>query len=147
MRVDSRLTMSRMPEPPLCPELARALRQARGLRRFFDSFNESIRSYEIDYVCQAKKESTRRRRAEQVAEWFMATMAAEEDLPPLIATALARNAKAREAWDRLEPSRRREYLFFIFRGVYPETRANTLARMIGYLDGSGFERERRAWAD
>jgi uncharacterized protein YdeI (YjbR/CyaY-like superfamily) len=130
-----------------CPELDRALGQARGLRTFFNSFSESIRSYQIYYVSQAKKEATRRRRAEQVAEWFMATMAAEEDLPPLIASALARNANAREAWDRLPPSRRREYLFFIFRGVYPETRANTLARIIGYLDGSGFERQRRDWED
>jgi uncharacterized protein YdeI (YjbR/CyaY-like superfamily) len=136
-----------MTHPPLCPELTHALRQSRRLRRFFDSFSESIRSYYIDYVSEVKKQATRRRRAEQVAEWFMETMAADEDLPPLIATALARNEKARQAWDRLSSSTRREYLFFILRGVYPETREKTLTRIIGYLDGSGFERQRREWAE
>ena len=134
-----------LPKP--CPELTRALRQARGLRTFLDSLPESLRSEAVSYVCQAKKEATRRRRAEQVAEWFMATMAAENDLLPMLATALASNVKAREGWGRLPQSKRRVYLFCILRGVYPETREKTLQHIIGYLDGSGFERQRREWED
>jgi uncharacterized protein YdeI (YjbR/CyaY-like superfamily) len=107
---------------PIHPLLARELRQSKRLQKFFDSLPESSRHQTDREVREVKKEDTRLRRAQHAAEYLMEAMEAELDPPPLMKTAFARNAKARQGWDLMPQSLRRQYLIDIFRSRFPETR-------------------------
>ena len=114
---------------PLHPLLARALRR-HGLTRFFNCLSESMRD-EFDYrIRSVKKEETRIRRLDQTIELLMTAKQAELDPPPVLATALAHNEQARRGWKLMPQSLRRQYLIFIFRTRYPETRALYIRRTI-----------------
>jgi uncharacterized protein YdeI (YjbR/CyaY-like superfamily) len=111
----------------LHPTLARELRQSKRLQKFFDSLPESTRRH-IDYtVREVKKEDIRLRRAQHAAEYLMEAMEAELDPPPMIRAAFARNAKARQGWELMPQSLRRQYLIAIFRSRFPDTRSANLA--------------------
>jgi len=109
------------PPMPLHPLLARALRR-HGLKRFFNSLSESTRNDFNHFISSVKKEETRIRRLEQAIEHLTEAMEAELDPPPLMKAAFARNAKARQGWQLMPQSLRRQYLIDIFRSRYPETR-------------------------
>lgn len=107
---------------PIHPLLARELRQSKRLQKFFASLPESSR-HQIDReVREVKKEETRLRRLEQTIEHLTEAMQAEIDPPPMIKSAFARNATARQGWKLMPQSLRRQYLIDIFRSRYPETR-------------------------
>jgi uncharacterized protein YdeI (YjbR/CyaY-like superfamily) len=115
---------------PIHPILARELRQSKRLQKFFDSLPESSR-HQIDReVREVKKEETRLRRAQHAAEYLMEAMEAELDPPPLMKAAFVRNAQARQGWKLMPQSLRRQYLIFIFRSRFPETRALYIERTI-----------------
>ena len=118
------------PVPPIHPVLAREIRQSKRLQKFFNSLPESIRRHIDDSVREVKKEETRLRRAQHAAEYLMEAMEAELDPPPLMKAAFARNAKARQGWERMPQSLRRQYLIAIFRSRYPDTRAANLAHAL-----------------
>lgn len=69
---------------------------------------------------EVKKEDTRLRRAQHAAEYLMEVMEAELDPPPLMKAAFARNAKARQGWERMPQWLRRQYLIVYF--PYPLSR-------------------------
>ncbi|HKV95710.1 MAG TPA: YdeI/OmpD-associated family protein [Candidatus Angelobacter sp.] len=114
---------------PLHPLLARALRRHR-LIRFFNSLSESTRNDFDHFIRSVKKEDTRLRRVQQTIELLAETMEAELDPPPLLTSAFARNPKARQGWDLMPQSLRRQYLIAIFRSRFPETRAHYLERTL-----------------
>ena len=60
----------------------------------------------------------------------MEAMEAELDPPPLMKAAFRRNAQARQGWELMPQSLRRQYLVFIFRGRYPETRDLYIERTV-----------------
>ena len=107
---------------PIHPALSRELRQSKRLQKFFDSLPESTRRHIDDSVREVKKEDTRLRRAQHAAEYLMEAMEAELDPPPMIKAAFARNSKARQGWELMPQSLRRQYLIDIFRSRFPETR-------------------------
>jgi uncharacterized protein YdeI (YjbR/CyaY-like superfamily) len=115
---------------PIHPTLALALRQSKRLQKFFDSLPESMRQHIDHSVREVKKEYTRLRRAQHAAEYLMEAMEAELDPPPQIKAAFARNAQARQGWKLMPQPLRRQYLIFIFRGRYPETRALYIERTV-----------------
>jgi uncharacterized protein YdeI (YjbR/CyaY-like superfamily) len=116
-----------MPSHPL---LARELAKSKRLLKFFNSLPDSTRE-QIDHsIREVKKEVTRQRRAQHAAEYLMETMEAELDPPPLIQSAFARNAEARQGWDLMPQSLRRQYLIAIFRSRFPDTRAANLAHTL-----------------
>jgi hypothetical protein len=115
---------------PIHPTLVRELRQSKRLQKFFDSLPESSR-HQIDReVREVKKEDTRKRRAQHAAEYLMEAMEAELDPPPLMKAAFRRNARARQGWKLMPQTLRRQYLIFIFRSRFPETRALHLKRTV-----------------
>jgi uncharacterized protein YdeI (YjbR/CyaY-like superfamily) len=114
---------------PLHPLLARALRR-HGLIRFFNSLSESTRADFDHFIRSVKKEATRIRRLEQTIELLATAMEAELDPPPLMKAAFRRNAQARQGWELMPQQLRRQYLIFIFRGRYPETRALYIERTV-----------------
>jgi len=123
-------------------ELTSAFSGDRQLRRWFDRLNYSTRKDISNWITQVKSAEARERRAQQIAERLLATMDAERELPPILQVTFACNARAREGWERMSPSRRRMHLFGIFYYRSPEARARRLAKAL--QDAEGFaERDRR----
>jgi uncharacterized protein YdeI (YjbR/CyaY-like superfamily) len=115
---------------PLHPALARELRQSKRLQKFFNSLSESSRHHIDHSIREVKKEEARLRRAQHATEYLMEAMEAEVDPPPLMKAAFRRNAQARQGWELMPQSHRRQYLIAIFRSRYPETRARWLEHTV-----------------
>ncbi|HEY2114070.1 MAG TPA: YdeI/OmpD-associated family protein, partial [Candidatus Angelobacter sp.] len=77
----------------------------------------------------------RKRRSQRLAEWFMETMEAERELPPMMQLVFRQNPRAREKWERMSPSHRRAHLFSIFHYREPEARARRIALTIEEMLG------------
>jgi uncharacterized protein YdeI (YjbR/CyaY-like superfamily) len=124
-----RITVS----PPA--EILRELRQSKRLLKFFESLNPSRRHEIAKWIAQCKTSEARKRRSQRLAEWFMETMEAERELPPMMQLAFRQNPRAREKWERMSQSHRRAHLFSIFHYREPEARARRIARTIEEMLG------------
>jgi uncharacterized protein YdeI (YjbR/CyaY-like superfamily) len=111
-------------------EFESIFKQSKKIRTFFDSLTFSYRNAISTWISEPKSTASRRRRAEQIAERLLETMEAEQELPPLIQTAFARNAVAREGWARMTPRQRRGELMGIFYYRNPESRARRLQKTL-----------------
>ena len=111
-------------------ELAVLLEEEEGLRAWYDGLTEYTRREIGKWVCGVKSEEARLGRAEQMAERLLATMEAERELPPAIASALGRNAKAKQGWERMSVSHRRAHLMAIFSYRSPESREKRIGKMV-----------------
>lgn len=111
-------------------EFESIFKQSKKIRTFFDSLIFSYRNAISTWISEPKSTASRRRRAEQIAERLLETMEAEQELPPLIQTAFARNAVAREGWARMTPRQRRGELMGIFYYRNPESRARRLQKTL-----------------
>lgn len=111
-------------------ELKRFLDEDRLLRRWFEELSYSIRKWLGDQITQVKSAETRMRRAEQIAEQLLATMEAEQELPPILKAAFARDPRAFEGWQRMSPLRRRGQLLAIFYYRSPEARDRRVAKVM-----------------
>ena len=112
------------------PELSHILAEDRAFRRWFDQFSYSIRRWIGDWITQVKSAEARVRRAEQVAEQLMSTMEAEQELPPILKLAFARDPRAFAGWQRMSPTHRRRQLLAIFYYRKPESRDRRIAKML-----------------
>jgi uncharacterized protein YdeI (YjbR/CyaY-like superfamily) len=117
-------------------ELLQEIGQSKRLLKLFESFNPSFRKYIVEWVAEGKQESTRRRRAQQIAERLMETLEAERELPPMIQLAFRQNPRAQEAWERMSASHRRRHLFAMFGYRDPESRARRLSKAIDEMTGA-----------
>jgi uncharacterized protein YdeI (YjbR/CyaY-like superfamily) len=95
-------------------ELTEALKEDKGLRRWFDELSPSMRRDIGHWVGEPKGKATREKRAEQVAERLLLTMEGEEEPPPILRAAFQRQPVAREGWNAMTPTRRRNHLLAIF---------------------------------
>ena len=111
-------------------ELVRVLKQSKALRRFYDSFNYSMRDFMAKWVGEGKKPETRRRRADELAERLMLTMEAENELPPILQVEFNRNHLARVGWEKMPLGHRRSHLMGIFYYKTPEARARRLEKAV-----------------
>ena len=109
---------------------SRVFKREKGLRKFYDSFNTSIRRWIADEIANRKSAAARERRAEQVAEQLLETMEAERDLPPLIKNAFAENPKAHKGWKSMTALGRRGQLLAIFYYRNPDSRARRLQKVL-----------------
>jgi uncharacterized protein YdeI (YjbR/CyaY-like superfamily) len=112
-------------------ELSRILSEDRALRRWVDQLNPSTRAEIAKWVTEPKSPEARCRRAEQIAERLLATMEAEQELPPVLKLAFARNPVAYVGWQKMSPAKRRGHLFGIFYYRSPEARARRIEKMLG----------------
>jgi uncharacterized protein YdeI (YjbR/CyaY-like superfamily) len=101
-------------EATVPPELARALKADRGLRRYFDALNPSMRRDIGRWIGEPKSVESRTRRADQIAERLLLAMEGEQEPPPVLRAAFLRQPAARQGWDAMTPIRRRNHLFGIF---------------------------------
>lgn len=95
-------------------ELAKSLKAGRGLRRYYDALNPSTRRDIGRWVGEPKTAETRRKRADQFAERLFLVMEGEHEPPPILRAALQQQPAARDGWEAMTPTRRRNHLFAIF---------------------------------
>ena len=102
----------------------------RSFRRWYDKLNCSTRNEIAKWIAEPKSAEARVRRAEQIAERLLAVMEAERELPPILQVAFARYPRAREGWNGMSASRRRQHLFGIFYYRTPDAQARRIDKMI-----------------
>jgi uncharacterized protein YdeI (YjbR/CyaY-like superfamily) len=100
-------------------ELARALKEDKRLRRWFDGLGFARRNG-----------ASREKRAARMAEWLLQTLEGEIDPPPILKAAFQRQPQARVGWDRMTPVRRRNHLLGIFHLQTGEARERRAARAV-----------------
>ncbi len=101
-------------EATVPPELAKALKADRGLRRYFDALNPSMRRDIGRWVGEPKSAQSRAKRADEIAERLLLAMEGEHEPPPILRAAFQRQPEARRGWEAMTPIRRRNHLFAIF---------------------------------
>jgi uncharacterized protein YdeI (YjbR/CyaY-like superfamily) len=111
-------------------ELHRILNEDRSFRRWFDQLNYSTRKWIADSITHLKTSEARVRRAEQVAEQLLSTMEAEQELPPILKLAFARDPRALAGWQRMSPTQRRGHLLAIFYYRTPDARDRRIAKLL-----------------
>ncbi|HEV2577436.1 MAG TPA: YdeI/OmpD-associated family protein [Acidobacteriaceae bacterium] len=126
------------PRPAELPEVLEVLLDdENGLREWYDALSESMRREIGKWVLGVKSEESQRRRAQQMAERLLATMEAEQELPPLIARALRGNRKANTGWERMTVVQRRQQLLGIFYYQTPEARDRRLQKLLEAAEQHG----------
>ena len=111
-------------------ELAVLLDEAEGLREWYDGLSEYTRRELGKWVNGVKSDEARMRRAEQAAERLLATMEAEVELPPLIATALRRRPGAMAGWQKMTATKRRSSLMAVFYYQTTEAQKKRLEKVV-----------------
>jgi len=135
-KADFKLEPDAKERPVVIPsELEQAFKEEKRLRKFYESFNTSIRRWIADEVANRESATARERRAEQVAEQLLETMEAERDLPPLIKAAFATDPKAYAGWKKMTPLQRRGQLLGIFYYRNPDSRSRRLAKALELAAG------------
>ena len=95
-------------------ELERELSADRKLRKWFDAMSDAMRR-EIGKFCdEPKGAETRQKRAARMAERLLQAMEGERDPPPVLRALFQRQPGARQAWQALTPTQRRNHLLGIF---------------------------------
>jgi hypothetical protein len=110
-------------------ELAVLLDEVEGLRGWYDELTEYTRREIGKWIAGVKSDASRIKRSEQMAERLLATMEAEVELPPLIATAFRRRPKAKAGWAKMTPLQRRNELMAVFYYQSPEAREKRLGKL------------------
>jgi uncharacterized protein YdeI (YjbR/CyaY-like superfamily) len=115
------------------PELARAMKGDKRLRKWFDGLNDYTRRVICALVSEAKTGDARERKAEQMAEWMLLTLEGEADPtdpPPILKAAFQREPLARAGWEAMSPARRRKHLWGIFHLQTAEARGRRTAQAV-----------------
>ena len=120
--------------PAVIPaELALALKGERGLRKWFDRLGEAMRRDVGKWVAEPKSAASRKRRAEQTAEWLLLAMEGErdpKDPPPILKAAFQREPRARAGWGAMTAAQRRRHLLGIFHYQGVEAREKRAAQAV-----------------
>lgn len=111
-------------------DLQRALKGARGLRKYFEAMNPSMQKWVTIQIEEPKSTASRRNRAERIAETLLQAMEGEEDPPPILRAAFRRQALAEAGWKAMTPIQRRNHLLGIFYCQSTEARERRADRAI-----------------
>lgn len=111
--------------------LKKYLTEDRELRRWYEALPHSLRSEIAKWIDDPESAASRARRAEQMAERLLATMEAEQELPPILKAAFAKSAKARAGWESMTVPQRRRYLMAVFYYRNLDSRMRRVAKVIG----------------
>jgi hypothetical protein len=108
-------------------ELTAALKPDRRLMRWFEQLPPSMRKGISFFVDQAKGAETRIARAERFAEAMMLAMEGEKETPPILRAAFQRQPLARQGWNSMTPTQRRNHLLGIFHASTVDGREKRMA--------------------
>ena len=112
------------------PELARALKGDRRLPKWFAGMCYSHRKEIGDWVAEPKSADLRLKRAEQMAERLLLTLEGEIEPPPILLSAFLRQPLARQGWEAMTPTQRRNHLLGIFYYQTADARERRAAKAI-----------------
>ena len=112
------------------PELATLFKQHRELKKFYDGFNPSMKTYIAKWVSEPKSAGSRIKRAEELAERMMLSIEGEQEPPPILQLAFRRTPKAKAGWEAMTPVQRRGHLMGIFYYKSPEAREKRAQKAI-----------------
>ncbi len=126
----------------VAPELVAIMKGEKRLAKWYQKLNDSTRWAIEKWMNEAKSNEARVRRAEQMAERMMETMDAEEELPPLIATALRRRKGAMEGWEKMTPAKRQGLLMAVFYYRTPESRMKRAEKLADECAGKTMSGDR-----
>lgn len=112
------------------PELAKALKGDRRLRKWFDGLSEYTRRTLGALVSQAKGAEAREKRAEQIAERLLLTLEGELETPPVLRAAFQRQPLAEAGWKAMTAAQRRGHLLGIFYYQTAQGRENRTAKAV-----------------
>ncbi len=110
--------------------LVRAFEGDQTLLRWTMALSAWMRREIRVWVLEPKSEDAQVRRAEHMAERLLATMEAEVELPPMIASALRRTPGAMRGWESMTPMQRRMGLLAIFRPHGMEGRQRQIQKVV-----------------
>ena len=96
------------------PELEKALKGDRRLRRWFDGLSYSNRKEAGAWVSEPQSAASREKRAERMAERMLLALEGETELPPILHAAFLRQPLARKGWEAMTLAQRRNHLLGIF---------------------------------
>lgn len=96
------------------PELTRALKADRQLRKWFDGLSEYTRRMFCAMVDELKSPESRQRQADRIAERLFHAMEGEHETPPILKAAFVRQPMAEAGWKAMTPTQRRGHLLGIF---------------------------------
>jgi uncharacterized protein YdeI (YjbR/CyaY-like superfamily) len=125
------------------PHQLLVLLKQEGLLKYFKSFNYSTQKWITDIVRQPKSDAAKQRRAEQMAVRLLEVMDGETMTPPILIRAFAGNKRAKEAWESMSPSHRRQHLLGIFSYASPDARERRVARTLKELEKSTNRKSRK----
>jgi uncharacterized protein YdeI (YjbR/CyaY-like superfamily) len=114
----------------LPPELGKALKGDRRLRRWFDGLTPYMRRVIGALVSEAKSAESREKRTERMAEWLLLTLEGETDPPPILKAAFQRQPLARAGWEAMTATQRRNHLLGIFHLQTAEGRERRAAKAV-----------------
>jgi uncharacterized protein YdeI (YjbR/CyaY-like superfamily) len=111
-------------------ELLRAMKDAPGLRKWFERLPPGHKRWIAQTVAQPKSAASRQKKAEDIAEGLYLTMEGEKETPPILRAAFQRQPLAEAGWKALTPVQRRGHLFGIFSLKRPEAREKRTRRAL-----------------
>ncbi len=134
-RVGSKVEITLEPDfeerPALMPvELDKALKADRQLRKWFDGLSEYTRRMLGAMVAEVKNPASRQKMAERMAERLLLTMEGEQETPPILKAAFARQPLAEAGWRAMTAAQRRSHLMGIFYYQSAEGRENRAEKAI-----------------
>jgi len=112
------------------PELVKALKGDRRLRKWFDGLSYSNRKEIGAWVSEPKSAASREQRAERMAERFLQALEGETELPPILHAAFLRQPLARKGWEAMTRGQRRSHLLGIFGYQSVESRERRAAKAV-----------------
>jgi uncharacterized protein YdeI (YjbR/CyaY-like superfamily) len=111
-------------------ELERALKADRQLRKWFDGLTEYMRRTFCALVSETKSAESRQRMAERIAERLLLAMESEQETPPILKAAFARQPLAEAGWKAMTATQRRGALLAIFYYESAEARERRAAKVV-----------------
>jgi uncharacterized protein YdeI (YjbR/CyaY-like superfamily) len=114
----------------LPPELEKALKGDRRLRKWFDGLSYSNRREIGAWVSEPKGAASRKQRAERMAERLLQALEGETELPPILHAAFLRRPLARKGWEAMTPAQRRSHLLGIFGYQNVDSRERRAAKAV-----------------
>jgi uncharacterized protein YdeI (YjbR/CyaY-like superfamily) len=111
-------------------ELDRALKADRQLRKWFDGLTEYMRRTFCAMVSEIENPESRERMAARIAERLLQAMEGEQETPPILKAAFARQPLAQAGWKAMTATQRRGALLAIFYYESAQARERRAAKVV-----------------
>lgn len=111
-------------------ELDRALKADRQLRKWFDGLTEYVRRTFCAMVSEIENPESRERMAARITERLLLAMEGEQETPPILKAAFARQPLAAAGWKAMTATQRRGALLAIFYYESAEARERRAAKVV-----------------